>query len=66
VVDFENVPSGEIIEGTWRKDSNESLQFQVHNRTNSQEAKKLRDTFTDYFTTEGKVEWQERCSQIKM
>ena len=56
LVDLEDPETGEIIEGSWRKEipteSWKSLSnTRARNRAN--EAKHIREEFTDYFTNEG-------------
>ena len=67
LVDREDPETGEIIEGSWRKEiptkSWKSLSnTRAHNTAN--EAKRIREEFTDYFTNEGYIPWQWKCARI--
>ena len=67
LVDREDPETGEIIEGSWRKEipteSWKSLSnTRAHNPAN--EAKSIRDKFTDYFTNEGCIPWQWKCARV--
>ena len=67
LVDREDPETGEIIEGSWRKEmrteSWKSLSnTRAHNPAN--EAKRIREEFTDYFTNEGCIPWQWKCARV--
>ena len=67
LVNREDPKTGEIIEGFWRKEiSTESWKSlsntRAHNPAN--EAKRIREKFTDYFTNEGCIPWQWQCTRV--
>ena len=67
LVDREDPETGEIIEGSWRKEipteSWKSLSnTRAHNPAN--EAKRIWEEFTDYFTNEGFIPWQWKCARV--
>ena len=67
LVDREDPETVEIIEGSWRKEipteSWKSLSnTRAHNPAN--EAKCIREKFTDYFTNEGSIPWQWQCTRV--
>ena len=67
LVDREDPETGEIIEEFWRKEipteSWKSLSnTRAHNPAN--EAKRIREEFTDYFTNEGCIPWQWKCARV--
>ena len=67
LVDREDPETGEVIEGYWRKEipteSSKSLSnTRGHNPAN--EAKRIREEFTDYFTNEGCIPWQWKCARV--
>ena len=67
LVNSEDPKTGEIIEGFWRKEipteSWKSLSnTRAHNPAN--EAKCIREKFTDYFTNEGSIPWQWQCTRV--
>ena len=57
--------TGEQLSGLWEKDATGSLvKFTSHSHgsNSTTNAKKVRETFTEYFCNEGSVPWQwERC-----
>ena len=66
-VNREYAETGEIIEGSWRKEilteSWKSLSnTRAHNPAN--EAKTIREEFTDYITNEGCIPWQWKCARV--
>ena len=67
LVNHEDPKTGEITEGFWRKEipteSWKSLSnTRAHNPAN--EAKRIRKKFTDYFTNEGCIPWQWKCTRV--
>ena len=67
LVSREHPETSEIIEGFWRKEipteSWKSLSnTRAHNPAN--EAKRIREEFTDYFTNEGCIPWQWKCARV--
>ena len=67
LVNHDDPETGEIIEGFWRKEipteSWKSLSnTRAHNPAN--EAKCIREKFTDYFTNEGSIPWQWQCTRV--
>jgi Plant transposon protein. len=53
---------GEMIEGLWRKDQDEMTSFfplKKLPRKAGKDAKDIRDAFAAYFTTSGKLSWQD-------
>ena len=67
LVSREHPETSEIIEGFWRKEipteSWKSLSnTRAHNPAN--EAKCIREKFTDYFTNEGSIPWQWQCTRV--
>ena len=67
LVDNEDITTGEITEGAWRKEPpTESWYYMpVTIATNpTQEAKAIREEFNEYFFNEGSVPWQCRCARI--
>lgn len=50
--------NGKIIPGDWRNNNNNLRSLQPINRNPTVEAKKVRDSFAQYFNTVGSVEWQ--------
>ena len=67
LVSREHPETSEIIEGFWRKEipteSWKSLSnTKAHNPAN--EAKRIRKKFTDYFTNEGCITWQWKCTRV--
>ena len=67
LVDHEDPETGEIIEGSWRKEIlteswKSSSNTRAHNPAN--EAKTIREEFTDYFTNEGCIPWQWKCVRV--
>ena len=66
LVDREDPETVEIIEGSWGKEiptaSWKSLSnTRAHNPAN--EAKRIREEFTDYFTNEACIPWQWKCAR---
>jgi len=66
-LDFENTDNGTVIEGQWRREiQNDSGMVNLAKtlRNHGNGAKKIRDAFLDYFTSnEGRVSWQDNiCS----
>ena len=63
-IDFENTDDGTVIEGEWRREiQNDSgmLKLAKIPRNHGNDAKKIRDTFLDYFmSNEGRVSWQDK------
>ena len=67
LVDREDPETGEIIEGSWRKEvhteSWKSLSnTRDHNPAN--EAKHIREEFTDYFANKGCISCQWKCTRV--
>lgn len=60
-VDVEDFDMGNIIEGSWRRETN-GLQSVARVGTHQQrrQAKEKREWYKNYFVNEGKVEWQNR------
>jgi len=62
--DIEDLDSGRIIKGTWRKDQGSMqslLSIQCVARKPSLEAAEVRDELCKYFVSDqGKVSWQEK------
>ncbi|XP_057290913.1 uncharacterized protein LOC130613611 [Hydractinia symbiolongicarpus] len=67
LVDREN-ERGEIIEGAWREDTPTgtwfSLSNDIYGNRSSNQAKAIRDEFTEYFVMEGAVRWQWHCARV--
>lgn len=61
-VDYENLDTGEIIEGSWRQENLNLLQSidQGGSNHSSRMARELRERYTTYFANEGAVSWQSR------
>ena len=67
LVDREDPKTGEITERSWRKEipteSWKSLSnTRAHNPAN--EAKRITEEFTDYFTNEDCIPWQWKCARV--
>ena len=66
-VDTEDTTTGEIREGSWRKDppteSWYSLSVTKANNP-SEEGKAIREEFNEYFFNEGCVPWQWHCARV--
>lgn len=60
-VDFEDIQTGTIIPGSWRADTITTLPLQNYRGNSAVEAKRIRDSFCEYFNTIGAVSWQQRC-----
>ena len=62
-LDFENTGDGTVIEGEWRREiQNDSGKVKLAKtpRNHGNDAKKIRDTFLDYFmSNEGRVSCQD-------
>ena len=61
-MDTENV-EGQVQMGSWRQDG-ELLPLQSRVGRTSDEGQAVRQTFTNYFNTEGVVPWQNRMAGI--
>jgi hypothetical protein len=63
-LDFENTDNGTVREGKWRREiQNYSRMVKPAKtpRNHGNDAKKIRDTFLDYFmSNEGQVPWQDK------
>jgi len=63
-LDFENTDDGTVIEMEWRREiQNNSgmVKLAKTSRNRGNDAKKIRDTFLDYFmSNEGRVSWQDK------
>lgn len=61
-VDYENLDTGEIIEGLWRQENLNLLQSidQGGSNHSSRMTRELRERYTTYFANEGAVSWQSR------
>ena len=67
LVDREDPETGEITEEFWRKEiPTESCKPLSNTRARNPaiEAKQIREEFTDYFTNEGCIPWQWKCTKI--
>ena len=65
LVDNEDVMTGEITEGSWRKDppTESWYSLSLNKASNAtHEAKAIREEFREYFYNEGCVPWQWRCA----
>lgn len=67
-VDRENLNTGEITEGEWRRDGSNILRSigQTGTNTYSQNASQVRERFKNYFFTEGAVPWQWNTCNVDM
>ena len=67
LVDQEN-ERGEITEGAWRSDTTSDTWFSIANdifgNRSSNQAKAIREEFTEYFNMEGAVTWQWRSARV--
>ena len=67
LVDREDPETGEIIEGSSRKEiPTESWKSLSNTRAQNPayEATRIRGEFTDYFTNEGCIPWQWKCTRL--
>ena len=67
LVDREDPETGAIIEGSWRKEiPTESWKSLSKTRAPNpaNEAKRIREEFTDYFTNQGCIPWQWKCVRV--
>lgn len=67
-VDRENLNTGEIINGEWRSDTNNSMQDvgQLTSNMYTREAAHIRDNLKNYFYTVGSVPWQWTVCDVDM
>jgi len=63
-LDFENTDDGTVIERDWKREiqnDNGMVKLAKTRRNHGNDAKKIRDTFVDYFmSNEGRVSWQDK------
>ena len=67
LVNHEDPETGEIIEEFWRKEIPTESWKSLSNtraRNSAIEAKHIREEFMDYFTNEGCILWQWKCTKI--
>ena len=63
-LDFKNTDDGTVMEGEWRREIKNDcgiVKLAKTPRNRGNDAKKIRDTFLDYFmSNEGRVSWQDK------
>ena len=67
LADYENIETGEIIEGSWRQDDHPVTwqpMSKTRNNNPSKQAIAIREEFKDYFMNEGCVYWQWKCANV--
>lgn len=62
-VDEEDLNTGEVIQGTWRREnivSMPSIEHNISTNHSARVARELRDRYADYFYNDGAVPWQNK------
>ena len=66
-VDNEDITTGEVTKGTWRKDPPTESWYSISvtkAKNPTQEAQAIREEFNEYFFNEQSLPWQKRWARI--
>jgi hypothetical protein len=62
-IDMEDLDAGELINGDWRQQEILDRLQPGSSKNVSEEAKKCREEYKNYFLNKGRVSWQERFAK---